>query len=114
MSLPEIDFTAEIAASKPLTIESDKNVFSFFFSLFSGKKEKKAAIEDRKKVFGPYLKPFFSSIGFTAFTQEEIDSLSKAERLNKSYRCFLLFRAEENADRQSLFDSIRYRITYLS
>ncbi|MCI7132328.1 MAG: hypothetical protein MSA42_01150 [Mollicutes bacterium] len=110
----EIDFTREITASSAPTIESDKKAFSFFFSLFEGRREKDVAIGERKKVFAPYLKPFFPSIGFSAFSFEERKKLSKEDRLRNSYRSFLLFLAKENKDLQSLFDSVRYRVTYLS
>lgn len=109
----EIDFTKEITASSSSTIESDKKAFSFF-SLLEGRREKEAAIGERKKVFAPYLKPFFPSIGFSAFSFEERKKLSKEDRLRNSYRSFLLFLAKENKDLQNLFDSIRYRVTYLS
>ena len=67
----EIDFTREITASSAPTIESDKKAFSFFFSLLEGRREKDVAIGERNKIFAPYLKPFFPSIGFSAFSFEE-------------------------------------------
>ena len=110
----EIDFTRDITASSAPTIESDKKAFSFFFSLLEGRREKDVAIGERKKVFAPYLKPFFPSISFSAFSFEERKKLSKEDRLRNSYRSFLLFLAKENKDLQSLFDAVRYRVTYLS
>lgn len=109
----EIDFTKEILASSPSFPEDEEKALSFFFALFSGKKDGDESREKCKKVFAPYLKPRFPSIGFTPFPKQEWGERKPGERLRKSYLSFLRFLGSENTDIQRLFLSIRNRITYL-
>lgn len=105
----ETDFTSAIGKAGE---KDDEALFAFYFSL-RNKNRKEDPLPTRKKVFAPYLKPFFPSIGFTPYTEAERQGKRPKELLRESYYSFCGFVHSRYLDIPSLFASVRLLLTYL-